>query len=128
MDIFKIGIIGIAAVIICGVLKEKKEGFALYVSMSVCLIISFFIVGKLEVIIEAVKVVQGFLTIKESYLAALFKMIGVTYIAEFASGLCKDSGYNSIANQIEMFVKLSVMALSMPILIALMQTIEGFLT
>ena len=68
------------------------------------------------------------MTIKESYLAALFKMIGVTYIAEFASGLCKDSGYNSIANQIEMFGKLSVMALSMPILIALMQTIEGFLT
>lgn len=55
-------------------------------------------------------------------------MIGITYVAEFASGLCRDAGYASVGAQIEMFGKFSIMAVSMPILLALIETIEGFLT
>ena len=54
-------------------------------------------------------------------------MIGVTYIGQFSAGICKDAGYSSTAGQIELFCKLSVMVLSMPILSALLQTIQEFL-
>ena len=40
-------------------------------------------------------------------------MIGITYIGQFASGICKDAGYSTTAAQIELFCKLSVMVLSM---------------
>ena len=56
------------------------------------------------------------------------KMIGITYIAEFASGICKDAGYGSLVSQIEIFGKLSILAVSMPILLALMETVQGFLS
>ena len=54
-------------------------------------------------------------------------MIGITYVAEFASGICKDSGYGSLGNQIEIFGKLSILGISMPILLALFGTLETFL-
>lgn len=56
------------------------------------------------------------------------KIIGITYIAEFASDICKDAGHAAIANQIQIFGKLSVLAVSMPIVLALLETINGFLS
>jgi stage III sporulation protein AD len=62
------------------------------------------------------------------YITTLIKIIGITYVAEFASGICKDAGYSAIAGQIEVFAKIAVMALSMPVLIALLETIDSFLS
>ena len=61
------------------------------------------------------------------YLSALLKMAGITYIAEFASGICKDAGFGSLGIQIEIFAKLSILAVSMPILLALLETVKQFL-
>ena len=55
-------------------------------------------------------------------------MIGITYIGQFTSGICKDAGYGSIGNQIEVFSKLYIMVISMPVLLAVMETIHGFLS
>ena len=54
-------------------------------------------------------------------------MIGITYIGQFASGICKDAGYQATGAQIELFCKLSIMVLSMPVLLALLETIQEFL-
>ena len=57
----------------------------------------------------------------------LIKMIGIAYVAEFASGICRDAGFSSIGVQIEVFGKLSILAVSMPVVLALLETLEGFL-
>ena len=62
------------------------------------------------------------------YLSVMLKMIGVTYIAEFSSGICRDAGYQTIAVQIEIFSKLTILALGMPVLLALLETIREFLS
>lgn len=55
-------------------------------------------------------------------------MIGIAYVGQFSAGICKDAGYSAIAGQIEIFSKLSILVLSMPVLMALMETILGFLS
>ena len=62
------------------------------------------------------------------YLTALMKMVGITYVAEFSAGICRDAGFGALGSQIEIFGKLSILAVSMPILLALMETIQGFLS
>ena len=54
-------------------------------------------------------------------------MLGITYVAEFSSAICKDAGYQSIANQIEIFGKITILVMSLPIILALMKTIQEFL-
>ena len=58
-------------------------------------------------------------------MSTMFKMIGITYIAEFSSGICKDAGYQTLAGQIEIFGKLTILVLGLPVLLALLQTIRG---
>ena len=62
------------------------------------------------------------------YLVTLLKMTGVTYAAEFASGICKDAGYGALGKQIEIFGKLTILVMSLPVLLALLQTIQEFLS
>ena len=61
------------------------------------------------------------------YLSVMLRMTGITYIAEFASGICKDAGCQTLAGQIEIFAKLTILSMGLPVLLALMQTIQEFL-
>ena len=69
----------------------------------------------------------GIVGVLGALLATMLKMIGITYIAEFSSGICRDAGYQTIASQIEIFSKLTILALGMPVLLALLETIQEFL-
>ena len=77
--------------------------------------------------VESVKLIQNSISVQTAYIQVLLKIIGITYISEFASDICKDAGYSTIAGQIGVFSKLSILAVSMPIITALMDTIQGFL-
>ena len=85
------------------------------------------IADKLSVVADAARRIQSYVQLNEIYIGILFKMLGITYIAEFACDLCKDAGYQTIASQISVLAKLTVLVLGMPVLIALLDTIEGFL-
>ena len=85
-------------------------------------------VGKLEYLFQSVCQLKDMLPVSQEYFATLIKMIGVTYIGQFSAGICKDAGHQSTAAQIELFCKLSVMVLSMPVLMALLNMIQEFLT
>ena len=65
---------------------------------------------------DGLAAIQDCLPLKAGYIQTLMKIIGITYIAEFASDLCKDAGYQTIAGQIQIFGKLSVLAVSIPVL------------
>ena len=82
----------------------------------------------METIFEAIRRIQELIRTDRIYLETLIKMTGITYIAEFASGICKDAGYGAIGSQIEIFGKLSILAVSMPIMLALLETLQRFLT
>lgn len=53
-------------------------------------------------------------------------MVGITYVAEFSSNLCRDAGFGAIGNQIEFFGKVMIIAVSMPVIKSLIQTISEF--
>lgn len=127
MDILKIAMIGIAAVLLAIQMKTGQKEYEIYITLGACLCIFFFLITKLEMVLDAVNEMLGYVHLNTQYVAILFKMIGITYVAEFAGNLCKDAGYQAIALQIEMFGKLSILVISMPVLLALLQTVNQFL-
>lgn len=128
MTVVTIAAAGIVAVILAVSLKGMKGEYGTYLVMAAGFFIFFYGVGKLETILETVKQIQSYIKINSVYLSTLVKMIGITYVAEFAAGICKDAGYGAMGSQIEIFGKLSVLAVSMPILLALLETLKVFLS
>ena len=127
MSVLTIGILGIAGALLAVELKGLKGEYGIYLVAAVGLVIFFYGITKLKTVIETIRQVQSYIRLNRMYLEVLLKMIGITYIAEFSSGICKDAGYGSLGSQIEIFGKLSVLAVSMPILLALWDTVQQFL-
>ena len=128
MSVINVAMIGVCSVLLSVFLKQQKNDYALYISLGAAVCILILAVNRLGTVMESIEKIQSYIRIDGSYVKVLIKMIGITYVAEFASGLCRDAGYASVGAQIEMFGKFSIMAVSMPILLALIETIEGFLT
>jgi stage III sporulation protein AD len=57
------------------------------------------------------------------YLDTILKIIGIAYIAEFASQITKDAGQGSIASKIELSGKVLILAMAIPILTVIIETI-----
>lgn len=126
MSVLTIGILGIAGALLAVELKGLKGEYGIYLVAAVGLVIFFYGITKLKTVIETIRQVQSYIRLNRMYLEVLLKMIGITYIAEFSSGICKDAGYGSLGSQIEIFGKLSVLAVSMPILLALLVRCSSF--
>lgn len=127
MDILRIGTLGVAGALLAIQFKNVKAEYGIYISVALSMIIFFSILDQLEGMITSVKTIAGFIQMDNYYIGTLMKMLGITYVAEFSSGICKDAGYQTIAIQIETFGKLAILALSMPVLIALLNTIRDFM-
>lgn len=127
MTVVTIAIVGITAVMLAVQMKSINGEYGTYLVMAAGCFIFFYGVSKMESILDAMRRIQEFIRINHVYLNTLIKMTGITYIAEFASGICKDAGYGALGGQIEIFGKLSILAVSMPIVLALLETLQGFL-
>ncbi|MFT4107960.1 MAG: stage III sporulation protein AD [Lacrimispora sp.] len=126
MTVMTIAAVGVASVLLAVSLKGVKGEYGTYLIIAAGFFIFFYGMSKLTAILDTMKEIQSYIKINSVYLSTLLKMVGITYIAEFASGICKDAGYGAVGTQIEIFGKLSVLAVSMPILLALIETLQKF--
>lgn len=127
MDILKIAVLGIAGVLLAILLKKENGEYSLFISMAVCICIFVYILTKVETIVQFMEQLQSVIAVDSRYIALVLKMVGITYVAEFAMNICKDAGYTAIGNQIEIFAKLSILVVSIPILTVCLETIGSFL-
>lgn len=123
----KVALLGIAAVFLALPFKNSKPEYGTGISLAACILILFLGVNKLEVIMAGIEKIRGYLAFSEAYLQLLLKIVGITYVAELASELCRDAGYQTVANQLEMVGKLTILSMSMPVLVSLLDTIHEFL-
>ena len=127
MSMLQLGLIGIVGAVLALQLKTVKPEFSVYIGLAIGLVIFFSMTEKLAELVAAIREILQMVDLNQSYMRLLFKMLGITYVAEFSSALCKDAGYQTISTQIEIFAKLTILAMSLPIVLALMKTIQEFL-
>ncbi len=123
----KIALLGIAAVLIAVKLKNVQPEYGIFIGVAAGLIIFGFSVTRLQVILSEIEKIRQYLSVHSSYVAVVIKVVGIAYISEFSSNLCRDAGYSGIASQIEMFGKLTILVMSLPVLTALLDTIQQFM-
>lgn len=109
----------------CFIRKERGE-IAIVIGITAGLIIFYYVLIQISVIVEFITELLNMASIEECYYFQLLKMLGVAYIAEFSSAICKDAGQQSVAGMIEVFAKVFVVALSIPGLVFLLETLERF--
>ena len=127
MNSIQIALFGVVGTLLALQFKSGKSEYGIYVSLAVSLFLFLCMLSRLEIFVRTVKKIADYIKLDAGQMSILLKMAGVTYVAEFASGICKEAGYQNIAVQIEIFTKLTILAIGMPVLLALLELIGDFL-
>jgi len=128
MSIVQVGLIGVMGALLAIQFQNEKKEYAIYICVAIGLLIFVCIIGKLSIIMELIRGITGYISVDMTYFTTLFKILGVTYVAEFSAAICKDTGHQTLAAQIEVFGKLTILVLALPIVLALLKTIAEFLS
>ncbi len=123
MDIIKIIGVGLIALIIIIIVKQYRPEFTMYVSVAAGIIILLLVMDKLSAIIDLLTNLANKTSINNEFIFLLIKITGIAILTEFASSVCKDSGETAIASKVDMGGKVIIIAMSIPIIATLLETI-----
>ena len=123
MEIIKIIGVGLISLIIIIILKQYKPDFAIYISILAGAIILLLVMDKLSGIASLLSSIQNKANINNQFLVILLKITGIAFLTEYASSICKDAGESAIATKIDLGGKVLIIAISIPIIQALLELI-----
>ncbi|HHX75185.1 MAG TPA: stage III sporulation protein AD [Firmicutes bacterium] len=126
MEIIQIVAFALIAAFLSLVLREYKPVYAVMVAVVAGVLIFLRVVAYLSALISYLVEITLQTSISLVYLNTLLKIIGIAYIAEFGSQICRDAGESVIAGKVEFAGKLLILVLAMPLLSAVLETILKF--
>ena len=114
------------AAILATVLRRERAEISIVIAMATGVLIFGYVLSQITIVLDFLYEMLEMVSIEETYYLQLLKMLGIAYVAEFTSSLCKDTGHQSIAGMIETFARISLVALSIPGIMFLIETLEQF--
>lgn len=121
MLVFKIIGIGICGTVLALTVKQYRPELAIAVPVLSAAAILLLCVPYLSSVLAMLESIAEESGIDTAYVKIVVKIIGVAYICQFASDICKDAGESSIAGKIELGGKVVIITLSMPIIYGLLE-------
>jgi len=123
----QICVLAIAGLFAALVIKKDRPEFATLIIMLVSFFIAIRVLTVLETAIGEFENWESILGGNIAYISLLLKIIGITYVCDFASNLCKDSGYSALSSHIELFGKVANMVAGFPIIRIMIDMLEGMM-
>ncbi|MCI8508193.1 MAG: stage III sporulation protein AD [Lachnospiraceae bacterium] len=127
MNFFKIICGVVLGVLLAIKLKSIGSPIWVYLSLALSVFVLFYILNRLSFVMDFLDGVMGDIGLESGYFEILIKIVGISYLCEFTANICRESGFLAVASQIEIGGKLTMMVMSMPILLAIVETITSVL-
>lgn len=127
MEIVQIIGVGLVATFIVVILKQYRPEYAIHISIIAGVLILGLVIFKLSGVIELLNSLATKLGVNSKFFVIILKITGVAYLTEFATSVCRDAGETAIASKVEIAAKVLIIAMSIPILGSLMDTIVNIM-
>jgi len=127
MDMFQSALFGVVAALLAVQLRSLQEEYRLFVILAAGILFAGLVLDKIAGFVEGIREIQRYVAIDTVYMDCILKMLGITCIAEFSAGICRDSGHDALAEQISLLARLSILSFSMPVVLAILESIRNFL-
>ncbi|HBY19947.1 MAG: stage III sporulation protein AD [Clostridiales bacterium GWE2_32_10] len=127
MDITQIIAICLVGVMMITIVGQNNKEYAIYIRIVVAVIVFFAIFTKLQSVAKLLTDIVSKTSISSTYIEIILKIIGIAYLSEFGSQICKDANENALASKIEFAGKILIMVIATPIITAIMEELSNFL-
>ena len=99
MEIIQIVGLGLVTTLLVVLIRDDRPEIALQLSIVLGVIVFLRMIDKIITVIGFLKDLSQRAAIDSLYISTVFKIIGIAYIAEFGSQICKDAGSFPIASK-----------------------------
>ena len=123
MNLIAVSFAAVIVVLIAIKIKDMDSGYGVILSMAGCVMVMYFVVSRFRQIADYIDRITAYISVNITYIDVILKMIGLAYVCQFSSDLCRDAGYNAIASLVEMAGKISLILLSMPVLMSVIDLV-----
>ena len=127
MEIFRIVGVGFVTAVAAIVLKQTKPELAFAVTIAGVIIVLMLSATLLEQTIGALDSVSKLTGVENGLVKILLKIVGIGYLTEFAAGILNDFGAASVADKVVLGGKLTVLAVSFPLIGKVLSVLGTFL-
>jgi stage III sporulation protein AD len=127
MEIIKIVSFAMVCVVLILIVKNTRPEFAMMLEVLSGILIFVIILAKITGFVEVIQRLGAMVEFDKGYLGILLKIVGISYVAEFGIGFCKDSGQNAIASKLELSAKIFILIVSLPVIQGLFEVLTQIL-
>lgn len=127
MNILQIVSLGLVSAILITLLKQSKPEIAILLGVAVGIIIILSVADELYEVVLAFYNVAETSRVAAGVFTLVLKIVGIGYLAEFASNVCIDSGCKGVGDKILFAAKVVIMILALPVIKDLLALITGIL-
>ncbi|MDD7391094.1 MAG: SpoIIIAC/SpoIIIAD family protein [Lachnospiraceae bacterium] len=115
---------GAAAAMLALWVRPLKPEYGIFLSLGAMLLLIGAALSQLDVILDLIRQLMDATGLEPVYFRILLKIMGLAWISQLASDICKEAGCGSISRQIDIYGKLLILSVSLPVITALIETIE----
>lgn len=109
------------------IVKKDKPEYATLIILLVSFLIALKVIGVFGEVLEEIQAWRKLLQENVVYVNLLLKLVGITYLCEFAANICRDAGYSTLSSHVELFGKVMIMMAGLPIVKTMIEMIEGMM-
>lgn len=128
MDILGICIIAVTGSILVLTLKQSVPQLALLLTLSVGVIILISVLSFLPIITDKITQLMSQTGVNSKYISILIKALGICFICQFASDICKDAGQSALASKVELAGKIMILISALPLIEEVLNTAKALLS
>lgn len=125
MKIIEISALAIIAALISLMLKQKFPEISMAVSLAASSLILILVISQAGAVIAQVKEISALGNIEDSNLEIIFKALGICFLTQFACDACADAGQKAIASKLELFGKLAVLVVALPLIMQILNIVTS---
>lgn len=123
MDILQIVGLGLVVCILAIILRQQKPPMATLLTMTAGVIIFFIMLPQIAAVFNVLRDLASQANVSMAYMGTILKIVGIAYIADFGSQICRDAGESALASKIEFAAKIIVLVMAVPIIVAVLQSL-----
>jgi stage III sporulation protein AD len=126
MEIVRIGLLGLVAVGIALFIRQTRPELAYIFVVCTGLFLLYLCMDTFTIVANLLRELGESIGSYDKYIQLLLKIVGISYISEFCSGMCQDAGYQTIGKQVELAGRFCVLLTGLPVFFSLIDTIREY--
>ena len=124
MSEIKVCGIVLCALVVCVFFKNLKSEYSLFVRLIITALISMLTLAVAYPILTFVDEITKNTTVYQ-YLPTLIKALGIAFCVQLTSDICIDAGEGALSEKINIFGKVEIIILTLPLIRSLFNLAEG---